>query len=93
MLGKKVRMVPTPLMTPSTTRDVRSDPASMAARPLLTVCENQSMPDSRKPLIQSPTVKVRKKITAMRPRKTGMPHTLLTRILSVRSVNMSWRSL
>lgn len=89
MFGRKVTMVPTPPMMPFTTREVTASPAPVWASSAVAPPEIQSMTSSKPPLIQSPTVKVRKKITAMMPRNTGMPQVLLVRTRSARSVSMS----
>ena len=47
MLGRKVTMVPTPAMMPSTIRLVRTSPAWMAVRPEAAASDSQPMATSR----------------------------------------------
>ena len=89
MLGRKVRMVPTPPMMPSTMSETTISCAPMEISPLSAVSESHSRPISKSDLIASPTKKVRKNTSAMMPRKMGMPQILCVNALSSLSVKMS----
>ena len=64
MFGRKVTMLPTPAIMPSMTSEVTTSPEPVAASRLPAMPDIQSMAASKYPFIQSPTVKVRKKMTA-----------------------------
>ena len=89
MFGRKVTMVPTPAIMPSTTSEVSIALASTAPSSDSTPPLSQSMASSSQPFSQSPTVKVSRKVSAMMPRKTGMPQILLVRTASAFSVSTS----
>ena len=86
ILGRKVRIPPTPDMIPSTTSEQTQSEAPMAVSAVLAASKAQSSPISNQPLIASPTVKVRKNTSAMIHKNTGTPATGWVRILSAFSV-------
>ena len=90
MLGRKVRIPPTPAITPSTTREVSMGLVCIAARPPETAPEKKSRAVSKYPFSQSPTVKVKKKTRAMMRRKMGSPSQRLVRYRSIFSVEASF---
>ena len=93
MLGKKVMIVPTPLIMPSTSSEVITGLAFADSSPPETAPVSASMPISKSDFIRSPTKKVRKKTTAMMPRNIGIPHILWVNALSSLSVSLSCRCL
>ena len=93
MLGRKVRIPPTPATIPSTIRDISHREVPIASSTVKSVLEPCSNPTSKYPFRKSPTVKVRKNTTAMIPRKIGIPHTECVRRLSIRSVMAACRAL
>ena len=93
MFGRKVTIVPTPAMMPSTTSEVIIALAFTAASPFVTAPLSQSISSSSQPFSQSPSVNVSRKVSAMMPRNTGMPQILLVSMASAFSVSTSWRCL
>ncbi len=73
ILGRKVRIPPTPAIIPSTIREVQNSPALIAVKKLTAPSENVSNPPSNTPFIISPIVNVKKKIRAITPKNIGSP--------------------
>ena len=73
MLGKKVRMPPTPAIMPSQTREMSISSAPSEDRPLSARADKVSMEPWKESWTISPMKKVRKKTMAMMARKMGMP--------------------
>ena len=75
ILGRKVRIPPTPAMIPLVIREISISPAPTAVRPPTAASVSQSRAISKYPFSQSPTVKVRKNTSPMIRRNTGRPST------------------
>ena len=93
ILGKKVKIPPTPEIIPSTTREISISLVCIRVRKFCAPDEIISIPTSKYAFSQSPMVKVRKNTKAMIPRKIGSPRYLCVKYLSIRSVNSDFASL
>ena len=79
MLGRKVKIPPTPAMMPSQTREMSISSAPSEVSPPSAMADRASMDPWKESCTMSPTKKVRKKTIAMMARKIGMPSHLSVR--------------
>ena len=86
MLGRKVRIPPTPEMIPSTISDCSMGLTFHVSNRNPVSLETSSNAVSKYPFSHPPTAKVRKNTIAMIPRKIGSPSHFPVRYLSIRSV-------
>ena len=93
ILGRKVRIPPTPEMIPSTIRDWSKGLTLSACRLLEVSSEICSNAISKYPFNQSPMVNVRKNTSAIIPRKMGRANHLCVRSRSILSVDSSFADL
>ena len=93
IFGRNVRILPTPAIIPSDTREISPGDAPADVSPDAAACPSQFMAISKYPLKKSPTKNVKKKTTPIIPRKIGMLQYLLVSTASTLSVEASLSAL